>query len=138
MRKSIQKLLDRTDCILSTGYSFLFVTNIEKKKYKEMWYESHVKEGLAKVSEVILDSEWEEIKTLIDKGEVLWDYDDLLFRNPIDYEKMKLKVINKKVFVNNTIPDNSLEEEYLRIYKELDKESQELILKLCKKLVNKE
>ncbi|MCR5396581.1 MAG: hypothetical protein K6E64_03840 [Lachnospiraceae bacterium] len=138
MRKSIQKLLDRTDCILSTGYSFLFVTNIEKKKYKEMWYESHVKEGIAKVSEVILDSEWKEIEGLIDKGEVLWDYEDSVFGNPIDYEKMKLRVINKTDFVNNTIPDNSLEEEYLRIYKELDKESQELILKLCKKLVNKE
>ncbi len=112
MRKSIQKLLDRTDCILSTGYSFLFVTNIEKKKYKEMWYESHFKEGFAKVSEVILDSEWEEIETLIDKGEVLWDYEHLVFENPIDYEKMKLKVINKKSFVDNTISNNSFEEEY--------------------------
>ena len=138
MRKSIQKLLDRTDCILATGHSFLFVTNIEKKKYKEMWYESHVKEGIAKVSEVILDSEWEEIKTLIDKGEVLWGYEHLVFGNPIDYEKMKLKVINKKGFVNNTISNDSFEEEYLRIYRELDKESQELILKLSKKLVNKE
>ena len=32
MRKFVKKLLDRTECVLGTGHSFLFVTNFEKKK----------------------------------------------------------------------------------------------------------
>ena len=137
MRKSIKKLLDRTDCILSTGHSFLFVTDIEKKKYKEMGYEEYVKEGVASVSEVILDAEWAEINTLIKKGKILWGYDYLVFGDPIEYEKMKLNVLNKKELDIKTHSNDALEEEYISIYKKLDKESQKIILTLCKKLVSK-
>jgi len=99
-------------------------------------YEEYVEEGHAKVSEVILDSEWEEILSLINKGEVLWGYDDVIFGNTVDYERMKLKVLNKKKSESKATSNESLEEEYIRIYKKLDEESKEIILKLCKKLVN--
>ena len=48
MRKFVKKLLDRTECVLGTGHSFLFVTNFEKKKYKELFGEFVFKENIMK------------------------------------------------------------------------------------------
>ncbi len=85
MRKFVKKLLDRSECVLATGHSFLFVTDFEKKKYKELFgefvfkenCESVFKENIMKVSvsDIVLDSEWEEINALIKEGRVIFDYD---------------------------------------------------------------
>lgn len=37
MRKFLEKYYERSELIINTGYSYQFVTNLEKHKYKEMY-----------------------------------------------------------------------------------------------------
>ena len=61
MRKFLQKLLGRTECVLATGHSFLFVTNFEKKKYKELFDVAN-----AAVIRFVFSEGWKAHKNYID------------------------------------------------------------------------
>ena len=134
MRKFVQKLLDRTECVLATGHSFLFVTNFEKRKYKELYCEFVFQEGSVSVSDIILDSEWAEIKALIEEGRVIYGY-DCCWNDAKEYEKMKYKLAQKEASENAPFPKSS-EDEFATLYKNLDSESQMIILKLCEMLAS--
>ena len=112
MRKFIKKLLDRSECVLATGHSFLFVTNFEKKKYKELFGEFVFKENIMKVgvSDIVLDSEWEEINALIKEGKVVFGYDDCL-SDAEEYEKIfgDVEDDGKKV-VTFSLPESVIEQ----------------------------
>ena len=107
MRKFVKKLLDRSECVLATGHSFLFVTDFEKKKYKELFSEFVFKEKkmTVGVSDIVLDSEWEEINALIKEGKVIFDYDYCL-SDAEEYEKMKYKLAKKKEAEINLFPSH--------------------------------
>ena len=145
MRKFVKKLLDRTECVLGTGHSFLFVTNFEKKKYKELFGEFVFKENIMKVgvSDIVLDSEWEEINALIKEGKVIYGYDYCL-SDAEEYEKMKYKLAKKKEAENKPLPKSlpksseENEEKFASLYKKLDGESQMIILKLCEMLASRD
>ena len=138
MRKIVKKLLDRTECILGTGYSFLFVTDFEKKKYKELYGEFTLHDGHSKVdaSEVLLDSEWDEIKALMDEGRMVYGYDSC-WDNAKEYKEMKYKLARKEALENASISKPS-EEKIVSLYKKLDGESQMIILKLCEMLASRD
>ena len=141
MRKFVKKLLDRSECVLATGHSFLFVTDFEKKKYKELFGEFVFKENIMKVSvsDIVLDSEWEEINALIKEGKVIYGYDYCL-SDAEEYEKMKYKLAKKKEAENKPLPKSSEvnEEKFVSLYKKLDGESQMIILKLCEMLASRD
>ena len=134
MRKFVQKLLDRTECVLATGHSFLFVTNFEKRKYKELYCEFVFQEGSVSVSDIILDSEWAEIKALIEEGRVIYGY-DCCWNDAKEYEEMKYKLAQKEASENAPF-SKSPEDEFATLYKNLDSESQMIILKLCEMLAS--
>ena len=145
MRKFVKKLLDRSECVLATGHSFLFVTDFEKKKYKELFGEFVFKENIMKVSvsDIVLDSEWEEINALIKEGKVIFGYDDCL-SDAEEYEKMKYRLAKKKEAENKLLPKSlpqsseENEEKFVSLYKKLDGESQMIILKLCEMLASRD
>lgn len=145
MRKFVKKLIDRSECVLATGHSFLFVTDFEKKKYKELFGEFIFKEKEMKVgvSDIVFDSEWEEINALIKEGKVIFGYDDCL-SDVEEYEKMKYKLAKKKEAENKllskSLPQASKEneEKFVSLYKKLDSESQMIILKLCEMLASRD
>lgn len=141
MRKFVKNLVDRSECVLGTGHSFLFVTNFEKKKHKELFCESVFKENIMKVgvSDIVLDSEWEEIHALIKEGKVIFGYDDCL-SDAEEYEEMKYKLAKKKEAEDKLLPKSSKEneEKFVSLYKKLDGESQMIILKLCEMLASRD
>ena len=145
MRKFVKKLLDRSECVLATGHSFLFVTDFEKKKYKELFGEFIFKEKEMKVgvSDIVLDSEWEEINALIKEGRVIFDYDyrwdDAEGREEIRYKLAKKKEAENKL-LPKSLPQASKEneEKFVSLYKKLDGESQMIILKLCEMLASRD
>ena len=134
MRKFIKKLLDRSECVLATGHSFLFVTDFEKKKYKELFGEFVFKENIMKVgvSDIVLDSEWEEINALIKEGRVIFDY-DYRWDDAEGCEEIRYKIAKKEA-IENELCSKSSEEKFVSLYKKLDGESQAIILKLCERL----
>ena len=134
MRKFLQKLLGRTECVLATGQSFLFVTNFEKRRYKELFCESVFQEkslGI-KVSDIVFDSEWAEIKALIKEGRVIFDY-DYRWDDAEGCEEIRYKIAKKEA-IENELCSKSSEEKFVSLYKKLDGESQAIILKLCERL----
>ena len=139
MRKFVKKLLDRSECVLATGHSFLFVTDFEKKKYKELFGEFVFKEKEMKVgvSDIVLDSEWEEINALIKEGRVIFDY-DYRWDDAEGREEIRYKLAKKKEAENKPLPKSSEvnEEKFVSLYKKLDGESQAIILKLCERLAS--
>ena len=141
MRKFLQKLLDRTECVLGTGHSFLFVTNFEKKKYKELFGEFVFKENIMKVgvSDIVLDSEWEEINALIKEGRVIFDY-DYRWDDAEGCEEIRYKIAKKEAIENELFSKSSEvnEEKFVSLYKKLDGESQAIILKLCERLASRD
>ena len=138
MRKFVKKLLDRTECVLGTGHSFLFVTNFEKKKYKELFGEFVFKENIMKVgvSDIVLDSEWEEINALIKEGRVIFDY-DYRWDDAEGCEEIRYKIAKKEA-IENELFSKSSEEKFVSLYKKLDGESQMIILKLCEMLASRD
>ena len=141
MRKFVKKLLDRSECVLATGHSFLFVTDFEKKKYKELFGEFVFKEKEMKVgvSDIVLDSEWAEIETLIKEGRVIFDY-DYRWDDAEGREEIRYKLAKKKEAENKPLPKSSEvnEEKFVSLYKKLDGESQMIILKLCEMLASRD
>lgn len=141
MRKFVKKLLDRSECVLATGHSFLFVTDFEKKKYKELFGEFVFKENIMKVgvSDIVLDSEWEEINALIKEGRVIFDY-DYRWDDAEGREEIRYKLAKKKEAENKPLPKSSEvnEEKFVSLYKKLDGESQMIILKLCEMLASRD
>ena len=141
MRKFVKKLLDRSECVLATGHSFLFVTDFEKKKYKELFGEFIFKEKEMKVgvSDIVLDSEWEEINALIKEGRVIFDY-DYRWDDAEGREEIRYKLAKKKEAENKLLPKSSEvnEEKFVSLYKKLDGESQMIILKLCEMLASRD
>ena len=141
MRKFVKKLLDRSECVLATGHSFLFVTDFEKKKYKELFGEFVFKEKEMKVgvSDIVLDSEWEEINALIKEGRVIFDY-DYRWDDAEGREEIRYKLAKKKEAENKPLPKSSEvnEEKFVSLYKKLDGESQAIILKLCERLASRD
>ena len=141
MRKFVKKLLDRSECVLATGHSFLFVTDFEKKKYKELFGEFVFKEKEMKVgvSDIVLDSEWEEINALIKEGRVIFDY-DYRWDDAEGREEIRYKLAKKKEAENKPLPKSSEvnEEKFVSLYKKLDGESQMIILKLCEMLASRD
>ena len=141
MRKFVKKLLDRSECVLATGHSFLFVTDFEKKKYKELFGEFVFKENIMKVgvSDIVLDSEWEEINALIKEGRVIFDY-DYRWDDAEGREEIRYKLAKKKEAENKPLPKSSEvnEEKFVSLYKKLDGESQAIILKLCERLASRD
>ena len=138
MRKFLQKLLDRTECVLATGHSFLFVTNFEKRRYKELFCESVFQEkslGI-KVSDIVFDSEWAEIKALIKEGRVIFDY-DYRWDDAEGCEEIRYKIAKKEA-IENELCSKSSEEKFVSLYKKLDGESQMIILKLCEMLASRD
>lgn len=133
MRESIRELLEQTECILSTGYAYLFVTDLSKKQYTILFYEDHYKEGYIDISDVILDSEWAIVHSMIDKGDILWDYDDVL-DNPTKYHNMLYRIAKKNELNKSSLLSTTLEDELVSVCKQLDKESQKIILTLSNKL----
>ena len=138
MRKFIKKLLDRSECVLATGHSFLFVTDFEKKKYKELFGEFVFKEKEMKVgvSDIVLDSEWEEINALIKEGRVIFDY-DYRWDDAEGCEEIRYKIAKKEA-IENELFFKSSEEKFVSLYKKLDGESQAIILKLCERLASRD
>lgn len=138
MRKFIKKLLDRSECVLATGHSFLFVTDFEKKKYKELFGEFVFKEKEMKVgvSDIVLDSEWAEIETLIKEGRVIFDY-DYRWDDAEGCEEIRYKIAKKEASENASFSKSS-EDEFVTLYKKLDSESQMIILKLCEMLASRD
>ena len=139
MRKFLQKLLDRSECVLATGQSFLFVTNFEKRMYKELFCESVFQEkslGI-KVSDIVFDSEWAEIKALIKEGRVIFDY-DYRWDDAEGCEEIRYKIAKKEAIENELFSKSSEvnEEKFVSLYKKLDVESQAIILKLCERLAS--
>lgn len=141
MRKFVKKLLDRSECVLATGHSFLFVTDFEKKKYKELFGEFVFKEKEMKVgvSDIVLDSEWAEIEALIKEGRVIFDY-DYRWDDAEGREEIRYKLAKKKEAENKPLPKSSEvnEEKFVSLYKKLDGESQMIILKLCEMLASRD
>lgn len=138
MRKFLQKLLDRSECVLATGQSFLFVTNFEKRRYKELFCESVFQEkslGI-KVSDIVFDSEWAEIKALIKEGRVIFDY-DYRWDDAEGCEEIRYKIAKKEA-IENELCSKSSEEKFVSLYKKLDGESQMIILKLCEMLASRD
>ena len=138
MRKFLQKLLDRSECVLATGYSFLFVTNFEQKKYKELFCESVFREKSLdiKVSGIVFDSEWAEIEALIKEGRVIFDY-DYRWDDAEGCEEIRYKIAKKEA-IENELFSKSSEEKFVFLYKKLDGESQMIILKLCEMLASRD
>ena len=138
MRKFLQKRLGRTECVLATGYSFLFVTNFEKKKYKELFCESVFREKSLdiKVSGIVFDSEWAEIEALIKEGRVIFDY-DYRWDDAEGCEEIRYKIAKKEA-IENELFSKSSEEKFVSLYKKLDGESQMIILKLCEMLASRD
>ena len=138
MRKFIKKLLDRSECVLATGYSFLFVTNFEKRRYKELFCESVFREKSLdiKVSDIVFDSEWAEIKALIKEGRVIFDY-DYRWDDAEGCEEIRYKIAKKEA-IENELCSKSSEEKFVSLYKKLDGESQMIILKLCEMLASRD
>lgn len=138
MRKFVKKLLDRSECVLATGHSFLFVTDFEKKKYKELFGEFVFKEKEMKVgvSDIVLDSEWEEINALIKEGRVIFDY-DYRWDDAEGCEEIRYKIAKKEA-IENELFSKSSEEKFVSLYKKLDGESQMIILKLCEMLASRD
>ena len=138
MRKFLQKLLDRSECVLATGYSFLFVTNFEKKKYKELFCESVFREKSLdiKVSGIVFDSEWAEIEALIKEGRVIFDY-DYRWDDAEGCEEIRYKIAKKEA-IENELFSKSSEEKFVFLYKKLDGESQMIILRLCEMLASRD
>ena len=138
MRKFVKKLLDRSECVLATGHSFLFVTDFEKKKYKELFGEFIFKEKEMKVgvSDIVLDSEWEEINALIKEGRVIFDY-DYRWDDAEGCEEIRYKIAKKEA-IENELCSKSSEEKFVSLYKKLDGESQAIILKLCERLASRD
>lgn len=138
MRKFLQKLLNRSECVLATGQSFLFVTNFEKRRYKELFCESVFQEkslGI-KVSDIVFDSEWAEIKALIKEGRVIFDY-DYRWDDAEGCEEIRYKIAKKEA-IENELCSKSSEEKFVSLYKKLDGESQMIILKLCEMLASRD
>ena len=138
MRKFLQKLLNRSECVLATGQSFLFVTNFEKRRYKELFCESVFQEkslGI-KVSDIVFDSEWAEIKALIKEGRVIFDY-DYRWDDAEGCEEIRYKIAKKEA-IENELCSKSSEEKFVSLYKKLDGESQMIILKLCERLASRD
>ena len=138
MRKFLQKLLDRSECVLATGQSFLFVTNFEKRRYKELFCESVFQEkslGI-KVSDIVFDSEWAEIKALIKEGRVIFDY-DYRWDDAEGCEEIRYKIAKKEA-IENELFSKSSEEKFVFLYKKLDGESQMIILRLCEMLASRD
>lgn len=138
MRKFLQKLLNRSECVLATGQSFLFVTNFEKRRYKELFCESVFQEkslGI-KVSDIVFDSEWAEIKALIKEGRVIFDY-DYRWDDAEGCEEIRYKIAKKEA-IENELFSKSSEEKFVSLYKKLDGESQMIILKLCEMLASRD
>ena len=134
MRKFVKNLVDRSECVLATGQSFLFVTNFEKRMYKELFCESVFQEkslGI-KVSDIVFDSEWAEIKALIKEGLVIFDY-DYRWDDAEGCEEIRYKIAKKEA-IENELCSKSSEEKFVSLYKKLDGESQAIILKLCERL----
>ena len=138
MRKFLQKLLNRSECVLATGQSFLFVTNFEKRRYKELFCESVFQEkslGI-KVSDIVFDSEWAEIKALIKEGRVIFDY-DYRWDDAEGCEEIRYKIAKKEA-IENELCSKSSEAKFVSLYKKLDGESQMIILKLCEMLASRD
>ena len=141
MRKFVKKLLDRTECVLATGHSFLFVTNFEKRRYKELFCESVFLEKSLdiKVSGIVFDSEWAEIEALIKEGRVIFDY-DYRWDDAEGCEEIRYKIAKKEAIENELFSKSSEvnEEKFVSLYKKLDGESQAIILKLCERLASRD
>ena len=138
MRKFVKNLVDRSECVLATGQSFLFVTNFEKRMYKELFCESVFQEkslGI-KVSDIVFDSEWAEIKALIKEGRVIFDY-DYRWDDAEGCEEIRYKIAKKEA-IENELCSKSSEEKFVSLYKKLDGESQMIILKLCEMLASRD
>lgn len=140
MRKFVKNLVDRSECVLATGYSFLFVTNFEKRRYKELFCESVFREKSLdiKVSGIVFDSEWAEIEALIKEGRVIFDY-DYRWDDAEGCEEIRYKIAKKeakKEAIENELFSKSSEEKFVSLYKKLDVESQAIILKLCERLAS--
>ena len=138
MRKFLQKLLGRTECVLATGYSFLFVTNFEKKKYKELFCESVFREKSLdiKVSGIVFDSEWAEIEALIKEGRVIFFF-FFCWDDAEGCEEIRYKIAKKEA-IENELFSKSSEEKFVFLYKKLDGESQMIILRLCEMLASRD
>ena len=138
MRKFLQKLLNRSECVLATGQSFLFVTNFEKRMYKELFCESVFREKSLdiKVSGIVFDSEWAEIEALIKEGRVIFDY-DYRWDDAEGCEEIRYKIAKKEA-IENELCSKSSEEKFVSLYKKLDGESQMIILKLCEMLASRD
>ena len=86
------------------------------------------------MSDIILDSEWAEIKALIEEGRVIYGY-DCCWNDAKEYEEMKYKLAQKEASENAPF-SKSPEDEFATLYKNLDSESQMIILKLCEMLAS--
>ena len=127
--------------MLATGHSFLFVTNFEKRRYKELFCESVFLEKSLdiKVSGIVFDSEWAEIEALIKEGRVIFDY-DYRWDDAEGCEEIRYKIAKKEAIENELFSKSSEvnEEKFVSLYKKLDGESQAIILKLCERLASRD
>lgn len=124
MRTLIKNLLEKSECVLSTGHSFLFVTDFEKKKYVELSEESE--EPDLELTRVLLTPEWEEILELIKAGEVLFAHEDAFYDNG-ERIKMMSAVLKKKNLQNK---ENSDASDIVELYSSLSREKKQVIKEL--------
>ncbi len=126
MRKFVSDLLSKTECILSTGYSFLFVTDIENKTYVELYEQRTLDEGFeTDFKSILLDEEHEVINTMHRNHEIIrecdFDISDTIKHcricNAVQAHKNELKA-----------------KEIINSFTHLSEKNQELVLKECKKI----
>lgn len=144
MRTKIKKLYDRSECVLSSGHSFLFVTDFEKQKYIELFEERC---GHA-LDDTLLDVEYGEIKADIDCGIMPWGYVEFLddIDDP-DIRKCRIK-LQKAILIRKaqmlyksektlkkplSVSDNHV----LEVFHQLSAKNQEAILIIMEDLVVK-
>ena len=105
MRKFLADLLSRTDCILSTGHSFWFVTDIEKRTYVEFFEQDNLIDGYkTDADSVVFNEELEEIMTMYRNNELVWGHDEHL-KNPKCYCRLynAVQAHKKEVQMNEII-----------------------------------
>lgn len=141
MRKKLQKMYDESELILNTGMSFLFVSDLERRKYKEMGLPSN-NNGTISADIIMTQSEWEELVALMEQDNKPFSTGTINGNEVVLYDTTEYNMIEeieryKKV---SYVHESQISMSPIMICDEwelLSSEDKELINKLIKRMVNK-
>ena len=141
MRKKLQKMYDESELILNTGMSFLFVSDLERRTYKEMGLPSNYN-GTISADRIMTQSEWEEIVELMEQDNKPFSTGTINGNEVVLYDTTEYNMIEeieryKKV---SYVHKSQISMSPIMICDEwelLSSEDKELINKLIKRMVNK-